>query len=505
MQKWLMLAAGILSLAGASALAEDPPAFAEIDLAGRFLFLDGHKPTPEAQLEGKSWTEEERQGILRGLNRVVEKAPGLVERATAYRPVRLYRAERIGRENAAAITITKDLSLFFGDIFFYGDADTQTESLAHEMVHLADPFMKLAGGKPWKDLVGPGIDRVQAQLRKKKEGLTVHQAMIEGQSDAAARDAYTAIVLKEGFPSLWSCLSLNEALAEYTMRMVLLDFSPPAKVEAFIRGNLLKTPFLPERAAQSLHEGLAAQEKGDLAGAIAAFDQAIAADGTQGDAYQFRAEAWEGKGDPDRAIADYGRAIALGASSETYFKRGQAYAKKGDSEHAIADFGEFIKAVPWLEKGWEARALEYMKKGELDKAIADYTEILRFNPSYLPAYGRRGDLWHEKKEYGKAIADFTEAIKLNPDSSVGFLRRGKARHANSDLDGAIADLSAVIRLEPNNGYAFYVRGLFYGEKSDFTNAKKDLEEALRLDPANKDTVAPWLKAAEEELSKSTRP
>ncbi|MBI4388071.1 MAG: tetratricopeptide repeat protein, partial [Candidatus Omnitrophica bacterium] len=113
-----------------------------------------------------------------------------------------------------------------------------------------------------------------------------------------------------------------------------------------------------------------------------------------------------------------------------------------------------------------------------------------------------GKVHSELKEHEKAIADFSIYIKRNPDNPAAYVARGKARHANSDLEGAITDLSEAIRLAPNDGFSFYARGLFYGEKSDFVNAKKDLLEALLLNPESKETVQPWLKMAEEELSKA---
>jgi tetratricopeptide (TPR) repeat protein len=63
--------------------------------------------------------------------------------------------------------------------------------------------------------------------------------------------------------------------------------------------------------------------------------------------YGFRGFAYENKGEWDRAIADYTKAIALepkGASA--YFSRGLAYETKGDKEKAIADLRKALEIRP---------------------------------------------------------------------------------------------------------------------------------------------------------------
>ena len=62
------------------------------------------------------------------------------------------------------------------------------------------------------------------------------------------------------------------------------------------------------------------------------------------EAYHSRGVAYFDKGDFDRAIADYDKAIKLEPDfAEAYFSRGIAYSPKGEKEKAIADFKKVIE------------------------------------------------------------------------------------------------------------------------------------------------------------------
>ena len=93
----------------------------------------------------KPWTEEEKNLIITSLSLIKEKAPGLLERATVYRPIRLYRATRLGREDVPAMTLREQHAFLIGDPFFLykvtsNGTPSQTLFLSHELVHLSDQF-----------------------------------------------------------------------------------------------------------------------------------------------------------------------------------------------------------------------------------------------------------------------------------------------------------------------------------------------------------------------------
>jgi tetratricopeptide (TPR) repeat protein len=60
--------------------------------------------------------------------------------------------------------------------------------------------------------------------------------------------------------------------------------------------------------------------------------------------YLYRGNAYEKKGNLDRAIADYSKVIEIDPKyAPAYAKRGAAYEKKRDHDRAIADFNKAIE------------------------------------------------------------------------------------------------------------------------------------------------------------------
>jgi tetratricopeptide (TPR) repeat protein len=94
--------------------------------------------------------------------------------------------------------------------------------------------------------------------------------------------------------------------------------------------------------------------------------------------YNNRGNAYQTKGDNDRAIADYSEAIRLGPKNAgSYYNRGSVYEGKGDFDRTIADYNEAIRLDPKLSLAYYFRGLAWREKGDFDRAIADYSDIIR--------------------------------------------------------------------------------------------------------------------------------
>jgi tetratricopeptide (TPR) repeat protein len=93
-----------------------------------------------------------------------------------------------------------------------------------------------------------------------------------------------------------------------------------------------------ELSSGPVAEGLSRAWRGDLDGAIAAFDQAIAGSQQPGLAYLNRGLVYERRGDHDRALADLDRAVRQApGSARAYYNRSLALYRNGDKDRAAAD------------------------------------------------------------------------------------------------------------------------------------------------------------------------
>ena len=130
--------------------------------------------------------------------------------------------------------------------------------------------------------------------------------------------------------------------------------------------------------------------------------------------YNNRGEAWDGKDDSDKAIADYTKAIELDPKfADAYLNRGLALANKGAFDKAIVDFTKVIEIKPNYSRVYYYRGFSWGGKGEYDKAIVDYTKAIELDPKFALAYKNRGHAWEKKGDSDKAIADYKKAVELH--------------------------------------------------------------------------------------------
>jgi tetratricopeptide (TPR) repeat protein len=109
-----------------------------------------------------------------------------------------------------------------------------------------------------------------------------------------------------------------------------------------------------------------------------------------------RGELYALRGEHDRAIADFTRAIKLGSRQvvlQVLINRGIAYERKGDLDRAIADHSRAIKEA--------TRLLRFVKRATADVGIA------------ASAHQARGDAYAKKGDKSAAEADYEAARKFS--------------------------------------------------------------------------------------------
>lgn len=186
------------------------------------------------------------------------------------------------------------------------------------------------------------------------------------------------------------------------------------------------TPAPSSTADTYVNFGIAKGTKGDLDGAIAAFDQAIKIDPKWAPAYENRGYARSLQHKFTEAMADYDAALNLDPKyAEAYYNRGAAKGQLGD----------------------------------FDGAIADFNRTLELNPKHALAYYNRGHAKYFKGDLTGALADNNQAITLDPNSPLSYFIRGLVRHAQDDREGSKVDF----KKSATNGFAYGAFWLWIAE------------------------------------------
>jgi tetratricopeptide (TPR) repeat protein len=98
--------------------------------------------------------------------------------------------------------------------------------------------------------------------------------------------------------------------------------------------------------------------------------------------------------DPDLSIKGCTIIIDAGRKSAPFAfnNRGVAYKAKGDYERAIADFSKAIEIDPNYVTAYTNRALTYKDKGEYQLAIADFSKAIELDPKNACTFTERSPL-----------------------------------------------------------------------------------------------------------------
>lgn len=239
--------------------------------------------------------------------------------------------------------------------------------------------------------------------------------------------------------------------------------------------------------------GVALQNLGKSAEALADLEKAIAIDPKYADAICERGIALIAQGTKDKGCMDLRKAKVLGSAKakEWYENNGcsgmsTAFITAGDAKYdskdyagALVDYTSAIQLNADSVSGYLKRAQCNVMLKKYDKAINDYNKAFKIKADTVQILYLRGVAYNAAANYKLAFADFSLVVRKDPNNYNAYMQRGAACEGMENLKSAAYDYSEAIRLKPTDGLAYYKRGLANQDAKD-NSACKDFKMAASL-------------------------
>ena len=160
-------------------------------------------------------------------------------------------------------------------------------------------------------------------------------------SGAQIKAEVECVIIKSRKPEILESLNKVSSITEAS---IFPDFDGFARLYAHDK------PYIGPDAQDYLQRGIEATQNDNLDDAIEYYTEVIRLDPADIDivagAYNNRGNAYGDRGDYDRAIDDYNKAIKRNPNADAYYNRGIVYGDKGDYDRAIDDYNKVIELNP---------------------------------------------------------------------------------------------------------------------------------------------------------------
>jgi tetratricopeptide (TPR) repeat protein len=161
-------------------------------------------------------------------------------------------------------------------------------------------------------------------------------------------------------------------------------------------------------------------------------------------AFKNRGNAFDDKGQYDRAIEDYDHAIAINPKdADAFNSRGTTHRAMGQYGRAIQDYDQAVILTPKSAMALNNRCFAKALMGQLEQALVDCNESLRLRPGDSNTLASRGFIYFKMKRYQAAVADYDTELRANPGNPYSLFGRGMAKRMKGDSSGGDADIAAA--------------------------------------------------------------
>jgi tetratricopeptide (TPR) repeat protein len=281
---------------------------------------------------------------------------------------------------------------------------------------------------------------------------------------------------------------LQETVATALLRAIEATVNPGARDSD---GSLTKNRIALERYWQGRALLERRDRPGNLAEAIAGFEEAVQHDSSFALAYAGLGEAYwlqysdsRDQADSTRAEEAAREALRLDPDNATVrYSAALTYEGVGDTDRAIDELRRALALRPRYDDARRALGDILANRGLIDEAVAEYQKAIAVRPLYWEHHRALGNALFNATRYADAARAFEEVIRLRPDNRTGYQNLGTALQAMGRADEALRNYQLANEREPAASTFANIGTLFY-QRGDFKNASENYRKAVDMRPNN---------------------
>lgn len=162
----------------------------------------------------------------------------------------------------------------------------------------------------------------------------------------------------------------------------------------------------------------------------------------------------------------------LQSQAEAYLDRAFVALREDQPEKALAEIEKALALNATLPRAYYARAMVHHQQEDLPAALADLEQARTLDPGYLDAYIGLGMLYKEMGDLAQTVASYQKALELDPDNADWYNNLCWAYGVFNQPEEGLeyCERAIELRAEP---YIHDSRGLVYALLGDYGNAIVD--------------------------------
>jgi tetratricopeptide (TPR) repeat protein len=194
-----------------------------------------------------------------------------------------------------------------------------------------------------------------------------------------------------------------------------------------------------------------------------------------------RGVARKRSGDRAGALADFNQAIALNSRDpNAWLNRADLHFDAGEFDAAMPDYNKALEVDPKKAKAYANRGASYGAQNKFDLALPDLNRAIELDPTLADAFGNRALLYYNTKRFPEELADIDRYLRLKPDDAEMIEMRAVVLMDLNRLPEAESEFDRAIRISPSTGACYLNRSHLYQRTGRKTQALADAERAQSL-------------------------